>query len=46
MARGRLADTVLKDKGFSGGYIGVSYVEMEYAKNEEEYLQQVLSKII
>lgn len=42
MSRARLADTIAKEHGFKGGYIGVSILEMEYHKNEAEYLLNVL----
>ena len=44
MSRGRLSNDLLKNLGY-GGYIGISYVEMEYAKNEAEYLLEVMKPI-
>lgn len=41
MARARLADKLVKENGFEG-YIGISLLEMEYHKNEAEYLLNVL----
>ena len=43
-ARGRLADKVAKENGFDG-VAAISYVEMEYADNEAEYLLKVMGKI-
>lgn len=42
MSRARLADTIAKEHGYSGGYIGISILEMEYNQNEAEYLLNVL----
>jgi len=45
MSRARIADKVAKDNGFSGGYIGISLLEMEYNKNEAEYLLNILQPL-
>lgn len=42
MSRARLADAIAKEHGFSGGYIGLSVLEMEYSRNEAEYLLNAL----
>ena len=31
MARARMADEVARESGFTGGYIGISLLEMEYS---------------
>lgn len=47
MARARQAESLVKDElGPDASYFGISYIEMEYATNEAEYLEQVLAPII
>ena len=47
MARARQAEALIKDElGPEASYYGISYVEMEYAVNEAEYLEQVLHPIL
>ena len=45
LSRGRLANELAVQAGYSGGYIGISLLEMEYEKNEAEYLLKVLKPI-
>ena len=40
--RGRLADKIAREHGFEGGYKLVSLVEMDFAKDEQQYLEGVL----
>ena len=40
--RGRIADRIAKDHGFEGGYRVVSLVEMDFAKDEKQYLESVI----
>ena len=40
--RGRIADKIAKEKGFKGGYKVVSLVEMDFEKDEKQYLENVL----
>lgn len=42
MSRGRLANELAQSHGYSGGYIGLSLLEMEYSQNEAEYLLKQL----
>ena len=41
MSRARLMNNLVKQHGFEG-FIGISLLEMEYSKNEAEYLLNVL----
>lgn len=45
LSRGRLANELAIKAGYSGGYIGISLLEMEYEKNEAEYLLKVLNPV-
>jgi len=45
LSRGRLANELAVKAGYSGGYIGISLLEMEYEKNEAEYLLKVLKPV-
>uniref|UniRef100_A0A7S3CP61 Uncharacterized protein n=1 Tax=Strombidium rassoulzadegani TaxID=1082188 RepID=A0A7S3CP61_9SPIT len=45
MARGRLMDELVRREGFQGGYIGVSFLEMDYSVNEAEYLLKVFGRV-
>lgn len=40
--RGRIADRIAKDHGFEGGYRVVSLVEMDFAKDEKQYLESLI----
>ena len=44
ITRGRVADQLVKDNSYKG-YIAISYLEMEYSKNEAEYLLKVLNPV-
>jgi hypothetical protein len=43
MSRGRLVEEILGEEGME--YVGISLLEMEYAKNEAEYLLGVTKKL-
>lgn len=45
LSRGRLAHELALKAGYSGGYIGISLLEMEYEKNEAEYLLKVMKPV-
>ena len=42
MSRGRICNQIAQSHGYSGGYIGISLLEMEYSQNEAEYLLKQL----
>lgn len=42
MSKSRQIDQIVKDNGYSGGYIGISLLEMEYSVNEAEYILKLL----
>lgn len=45
-ARGRLADKIVKKHyGDTAGYVALSYVEMEYAANEAEYILKTVNRV-
>lgn len=47
MARARQAESLLKEElGPDASFFGISYIEMEYATNEAEYLESLLAPIL
>jgi hypothetical protein len=40
--RGRVADKIARDHGYQGGYKVVSLVEMDFASDEQKYLESVI----
>ena len=40
--RGRVADELAKSFGFTGGYRVISLVEMDFAQDEQEFINQAL----
>ncbi len=40
--KGRIAEKIAKENGYEGGYKVVSLVEMDFAKDEQKYLESVL----
>jgi hypothetical protein len=40
--KGRVADALVRSEGFTGGFKQVSLVEMDFSKDEQEYINEVL----